>query len=60
MPKSRTEFWTAKFEGTIQRDQAAERALRDSGWKVTIVWECEISDKEKLASKLMTAIRGPV
>lgn len=57
-PKSRTEFWTAKFEGTVRRDQAAENALRGMGWQVTIVWECEIADEEKLAWKLRAAIEG--
>jgi DNA mismatch endonuclease (patch repair protein) len=56
-PKSRTDFWTAKFEGTIRRDRAAETALRSMGWHVSIVWECEIGDEVKLASKLRAAIQ---
>lgn len=57
-PKTRTDFWTAKFEGTKRRDRAAESALLDMGWRVTIIWECEIADEEKLASKLRNAIQG--
>lgn len=58
MPKSRTEFWSSKFEGTVRRDKAAEQALKSLGWRVTIVWECELADEEKLALKLRTAIAG--
>jgi len=28
------------------------------GWHVTIVWECELADEEKLATKLAAAIQG--
>jgi DNA mismatch endonuclease (patch repair protein) len=57
MPKSRTEFWTAKFKGTVERDRTAENALRDLGWHVTVIWECELEDESKLASKLGEAIQ---
>lgn len=56
-PKSRTEFWTAKFRGTIVRDRTAENALRDLGWHVTVIWECELDDVSKLASRLGEAIQ---
>ena len=56
-PKSRTEFWSAKFKGTIERDKLAEGALRSLGWHVTLVWECELDDEDKLARKLGEAIQ---
>lgn len=55
-PKSRIEFWNAKFEGTIRRDKAAENALRDMGWYVMVVWECEIEDEVTLVTKLCTSM----
>src|SRR5271166_1928147 len=39
-PRTRVEFWQAKFERNIHRDAAAERALRDLGWDVLVLWEC--------------------
>lgn len=57
-PKSRTDFWTAKFQGTIERDEAVEKALRDMGWRVTIVWECELAEEGNLASRLRASIQS--
>jgi DNA mismatch endonuclease (patch repair protein) len=41
-PSTRTEFWTSKFEGTIARDRKTTRLLEADGWKVQVVWECEL------------------
>lgn len=52
LPKSRVAFWTAKFEGNKVRDAAMTRALEAAGWRVLVVWECELKDKEALAVRL--------
>jgi DNA mismatch endonuclease, patch repair protein len=52
MPKSRLDFWTAKFGENVGRDQRNRRALRSAGWRVVIIWECETRDQRKLAAKL--------
>lgn len=44
MPKSRIEFWENKFRGTIERDQKKTKALEASGWRVLVVWECELEN----------------
>lgn len=51
-PKSRLGFWTAKFGENVGRDKRNQRALRSSGWRVLIIWECETRDQRKLVSKL--------
>jgi len=56
MPKSRTEFWRAKFRGTVERDKVSAKKLLDLGWRVCTIWECEIANDEELASKLQEAI----
>jgi len=40
-PKSRQEFWLPKLEGNAARDARNEERLRDLGWRVELVWECE-------------------
>ena len=47
-PKSNVDFWTNKFEDNIKRDQSNYEALRKIGWKVVVIWECEVKDSEKL------------
>lgn len=41
-PKSRTDYWLPKFQESIRRDQAVQTALRALGWRIAIVWECEL------------------
>lgn len=52
LPKSNTDWWNEKFERNIKRDQIKVEELERSGWKVLVVWECEIktqlNDKVKL------------
>lgn len=43
-PKSRIEFWDNKFRSTIERDLKKIKALEASGWRVLVVWECELAD----------------
>jgi DNA mismatch endonuclease Vsr len=42
VPKTNTEFWTAKVTRNQQRDQEVWRQLEAKGWAVIIVWECEL------------------
>jgi DNA mismatch endonuclease Vsr len=42
VPKTRRAFWTAKFASTIDRDFRNMAALEESGWKVMVLWECEV------------------
>lgn len=51
-PKSQVEFWNSKFESNIARDRRNQRDLMDAGWRVIIVWECELRNLEKLTNRL--------
>ncbi len=42
MPATRTGFWRKKLEGNKQRDQRVRRQLRRLGWRVFVVWECQL------------------
>jgi DNA mismatch endonuclease (patch repair protein) len=54
-PSSRTEFWQAKFAGTVERDARNIAALRASGWNVITVWECEL---QKSPQAVLAAVAG--
>ena len=41
-PATRREFWLAKFEANVQRDRRDQAALRASGWRIFVVWECAL------------------
>lgn len=42
MPKSNTEFWTAKVARNRERDKRVQRELAGMGWHCITVWECEL------------------
>ena len=52
-PKSRQEYWLPKFERTVARDARNEAALKELGWDVLTVWECETRNLETLHQRLV-------
>ena len=46
VPKSRKEFWQEKFVGNVSRDRRNQRLLEEAGWRVLVVWECEIESDD--------------
>ena len=51
-PETNTDFWNTKINKNITRDINAQKSLLDSGWSVTVVWECEIADIKGLQDRL--------
>lgn len=45
IPKSNSEFWRTKILTNRNRDARNIRYLRQAGWKVVVVWECETTTK---------------
>lgn len=41
-PKNNAEFWEKKIESNIVRDERNYKRLEDLGWRVLVVWECEL------------------
>ena len=48
LPKTNIDFWKRKLEGNIQRDKLNQSKLKDMGWKVIIIWECQIKEIENI------------
>lgn len=42
-PTSNTGFWDTKLARNIDRDRAAQDALRAAGWTVEVIWECSLA-----------------
>ena len=57
IPQTNREFWTRKIVGNIDRDKRCIRKLRELGWKVLVVWQCQTKDLTKL-EKRITAFFG--
>ena len=52
MPSSNRAYWVGKIERNTSRDREVVRALRRAGWRVLTVWECELSNMNRLAKRL--------
>jgi DNA mismatch endonuclease Vsr len=51
-PKTRAKWWAAKIEGNRTRDNRILADLKRSGWSVRVFWECECSDRARIAESL--------
>ena len=51
-PKSNLDYWEPKLRRNQERDADHQVRLRDLGWKVAVVWECETKDRNGLADRL--------
>lgn len=58
LPKSRLEFWEPKLAANAARDLHHQHALRQFGWQVMVVWECELGNSEHLRNKLRHFLEG--
>ena len=52
LPKTRREWWAEKLARNVARDERNLMALRDLGWSVLVLWECETADETALAARL--------
>lgn len=53
-PSTNSEFWEKKFTANVERDARNYAALKALGWKVLIIWECEV--KEIVRSKTIPGL----
>lgn len=61
-PKNNEEFWRTKILGNVERDVDKKQQLESLGWRVFVVWECELKKDrcEVTLSELCSLIKGDV
>ena len=63
-PGSRQDFWRAKFEENVDRDQRNVHALLDGVWRVMVIWECALrgtmSDPDLVAEQVRDFLRSGI
>jgi DNA mismatch endonuclease (patch repair protein) len=52
VPKTKKTFWEEKFKANIERDIKVKNELKSNGWRVLVVWECELTDIESVEKEL--------
>lgn len=55
IPDTNSKFWKEKLYKNIERDKKHQEACEKLGWKVLVIWECEI---EKELSSVMKLIKS--
>ena len=56
-PKSRAVFWTEKFAMNVARDARQEAALKELGWRVLVIWECETRNEPAVERRLAASVK---
>lgn len=52
MPGTHTEWWRNKLTKTVEIDKRNILQLEKMGWRVIVVWECELNTKIKCNKRL--------
>lgn len=52
LPKSQPDYWKDKIGQNTMRDSRNISALRDLGWDVLVIWQCELKDAARLTMKI--------
>lgn len=57
-PENNKEFWHKKLTANVKRDKSVYQSLRDIGWKVIVIWECELKklNREDTLARLVKVI----
>ena len=62
IPKTRTDFWLSKIKTNIERDAEKNNSLMNLGWRVILIWQCEIKNiinQSRKDSYLIKSITQP-
>ena len=56
-PATNSDFWKTKREDNCRRDARVHQMLRNSGWGILTIWECELRNCEKLNARIQTFLK---
>lgn len=52
LPNTNREFWETKIKSNIERDKRNYEELERAGWKVIVIWQCELKNKKLMTKTL--------
>ncbi len=59
IPATNREYWVAKLERNHTRDARNMVALREQGWDVLTVWECQLRDLPTATEQMIAFLGSP-
>jgi len=57
LPKSNRRYWVPKLRANASRHEKHARELRRLGWRVVVLWECQVSDEDAVQSVLLRSLK---
>lgn len=57
-PKANAAYWSAKIAKNRARDARTQKALRDTGWRALVIWECDLRDTTHVRDRLASFLAG--
>ncbi len=63
VPNTRTLFWVDKINGNVKRDEEIIKSLKEMGWKIIIVWQCQLKNfklREKRLMQILSELKSNV
>ena len=58
VPKQNRDYWVAKVARNVARDANTRAALTAAGWRVEVLWECELKDAAALSERLQRLLKA--
>jgi len=52
VPKTNRDYWLAKVGRNRARDARVQAQLAEAGWRVEVLWECQMKDEAALSGRL--------
>jgi DNA mismatch endonuclease (patch repair protein) len=59
VPKTNQEYWIPKIATNRARDTRIRRRLRRAGWKILVIWECQLIRPEVVKNRLQKFLSAP-
>ena len=57
-PRTNIDYWLPKLEGNAKRDKLHKIALAKLGWRVLVIWECELRNSANVELKLLRFLKS--
>lgn len=57
IPRNNQPFWEAKFRGNRERDKRKVRELKGLGYRVLVIWQCQLKDETKLRRRIQRFVK---
>lgn len=56
-PSSNIDYWNPKLKGNVERDRKNIRELKKRGWRIAVIWQCQVEkDIDKVREKMLAAL----